>query len=210
MAEDVSTILERSRRGILCREAELRPTADIGKNTTGTAVLELRRFAYSELSSGLRENIEALCWDEFGQYEIVRNTEWARPDYTFAAFDQGELAGFYNLVLRSVSMDEHKVPVAGINNVVTLAGYRGRGIATQLLGDTESYWFETLGTEHGLLLCADALLTFYERLGWYKVRSTVRFSQSDGTRTWSANCMLRTPGTDDIKPSEIDLCGEPW
>ena len=83
---------------------------------------------------------------------------------------------------------------AGLNNLVTLPAHRGHGFGSRLLRETEAQWFDSLGAEAGLLLCADALLPFYSRLGWRKVEARVTYAQPDGSRVWAANCMLLDPG----------------
>lgn len=147
---------------------------------------------------------------EFGQFAIVRETQWAVPDWTYFALEGDELAGFYNIVERSVTFDGVPVRVAGLNNLVTLPAFRGRGIGSRLLRETQGPWFAPLGADCGLLLCADALLPFYSRLGWQKLEARVSYEQSGGARTWAANCMVLDPPRKQVAPRQIDLCGLPW
>ena len=111
-----------------------------------------------------KQQIEAAIQAEFAQFAIVRETSWAMPDWTILALEGDELAAFYNIVERTVTVDGVPVRVAGLNNLVTLPAYRGRGMASRLLRETQEHWFDSLGAECGLLLCADALLPFYSRL----------------------------------------------
>jgi GNAT superfamily N-acetyltransferase len=102
------------------------------------------------------------------------------------------------------------VRVAGLNNMVTMPTHRGRGIASALLRESQPAWFDDLGAECGLLLCADPLLSFYSRLGWQKVAGPVTYAQPDGTRTWAANCMLLHAQGQLPLPKVVDLRGLPW
>jgi GNAT superfamily N-acetyltransferase len=102
------------------------------------------------------------------------------------------------------------VRVAGLNELVTFPAHRGRGVASRLLRETEAQWFESLGAQCGLLLCADALLPFYSRLGWRKVDGRVSYGQPDGPKIWAANCMLLDPFRKVALARDIDLCGLPW
>ena len=140
----------------------------------------------------------------------MRETQWAKPDWSFLTLEITELAAFYNIAERTVSIDGVPVRVAGLNNLVTVPAYRGRGIASRLLRETQPQWFDSLGAECGLLLCADALLPFYSRLGWEKVDVRVTYAQPDGPRAWAANCMLLDPFRNVTATREIDLCGLPW
>jgi hypothetical protein len=79
-----------------------------------------------------------------------------------------------------------------------------------LLRESSGHWFETLGVDCGLLLCADALVPFYSRLGWEKVEARVTYSQARGPQIWAANCMLLDPRRKVAVGREIDLRGLPW
>ena len=140
----------------------------------------------------------------------MRDTQWATPDWSFMAFEGDELAAFYNIIERTVTIDGVPSRVAGLNNLVTLPAYRGHGIASRLLRDTQEHWFDSLGAECGLLLCADALLPFYSRLQWQKAEIRVTYAQPEGSRTWAANCMLLDPRGKAGAAREVDLCGLPW
>jgi GNAT superfamily N-acetyltransferase len=165
---------------------------------------------YFELPAERRQQLGTLANAEFARFALVRETQWTPPDWSYLAFEGDELAAFYNIIERTVKVDGESVRVAGLNNLVTLPAHRSRGVASRLLRETQQQWFESLGAECGLLLCADALLPFYERLGWQKVESRVSYTQPDGPRTWAANCMLLNPLAKLAVAREIDLCGLPW
>jgi GNAT superfamily N-acetyltransferase len=172
--------------------------------------LDIARSRYLELPAERRQQLEAAAQAEFGQFAIVRETRWESPDWSFLALDSAELAAFYNIVERTVTIDDVPVRVAGLNNLVTLPAHRGRGVASRLLRETQEQWFDLLGAECGLLLCADALLPFYSRLGWEKVDARVSYAQPDGPRAWSAHCMMLDPRRKVASVREIDLRGLPW
>ncbi len=147
---------------------------------------------------------------EFAQFAIVRETQWAAADWSWLALEGDDLAAFYNIVERTVTFDGMPVRVAGLNNLLTLPAFRGRGIGSWLLRETQPQWFDSIDAECGLLLCADALLPFYSRLGWRKLAAGVSYSQPDGPRTWAAYCMVLDPLRKLAEPREIDLGGLPW
>lgn len=153
--------------------------------------------------------MESAARAEFEQFAIVRETEWASPDWSFSIGGQEPVA-FYHLVERTVRIDGEDVRVAGINNLVTLPAQRGRGAASELLRRTQPGWFESLGAQLGLLLCADALIPFYRKMGWHQNHAKVTFEQARGTCTWAANCLLLNPSGRPESAREIDLCGRPW
>lgn len=172
--------------------------------------MNITRSRFLELPVERRQQLEAAASAEFGQFALVRETQWATPDWSFLAFEGAELAAFYNLVERTVTIDDAAVRVAGLNNLVTLPAHRGRGVASRLLRETQAQWFEYLDADCGLLLCADALLPFYSRLGWENAGARVTYSQPGGHRVWEANCMLIEPRGVRRDAREIDLGGLPW
>jgi GNAT superfamily N-acetyltransferase len=156
------------------------------------------------------QRLEEIAEGEFGQYALVRETEWAQPDWCYRAFDGEELVVFHNIILRTVRLDHDEVRAAGLNNMITLPSFRGRGAASRLLQETQPQWFDELRAEIGLLLCADALVPFYSKLGWRKLDARVAYDQSSGRKTWAANCMVLDPKGLIGSPREVDLCGLPW
>lgn len=165
---------------------------------------------YLELPPELRERIDEAAWGEFGKFEIVRQTEWATPDWSFLAYEAGELVAYYNLVERIVRIDDAATRVVGVNNLVTMAGHRGRGHASRLLRETQPRWISELSVEAGVLLCADALLPFYSRLEWRRVSCPIVYAQRNGPRTWSESGMLWEPEGGRMPCRQLDLCGLPW
>ncbi len=156
------------------------------------------------------ERLEELAEAEFSQYALVRETEWAQPDWCFRAFVGEEFAAFHNIILRTVRVDGIDVRVAGLNNVITVSAFRGRGVGSEMLRKSVSAWFALPGVECGMLLCADPLVHFYSKLQWRRLDAKVTYAQSTGARTWVANCMVLDPRGLIGSPHEVDLCGQPW
>ena len=164
---------------------------------------------YSELDKETKRQLESFIDDEFGHIPIVKETEWAKPDWTIILYQNNEIATFYNIVERKIIVDENELKMAGINNVITPKKFRGNGFASKVLRETEDFIFNKLNSELGVLLCADALISFYERLNWHKVDCPVYYEQSNGKELWNANTMLLTK-KEKPNPKKIDLNGLPW
>lgn len=154
--------------------------------------------------------LEAIAENVFGHYALVRETEWAQPDWCFRCHEGDALAAFHNLVLRSVEMDGAVVRVAGLNNMITMPAFRGRGVASWLLRATQPRWFEELDADCGMLLCAEELVPFYARLAWRRLEARVFYDQPSGKKTWAASCMVLDPKGLVGAPREVDLRGMPW
>lgn len=165
----------------------------------------------SEVPSDRRAQLDQLAEAEFGRFPLVRETAWAKPDWTFLGMEGEELTCFYHLITRVVSFEGEHKPVAGLNNLITLPAFRGRGLGSSLLLETTAFWFDSLGAEYGLLLCADALVPLYASLGWQETEASVTYAQPTGQRTWAANCMILSPTREEkLSIKRIDLCGLPW
>jgi len=164
---------------------------------------------YSDLNKSTRSTLDRYIEGEFGAVPIVQNTEWAIPDWTVILYEEGEIAAFYNIVIRNILIDGTECKAGGINNLITPQSFRGNGYATQLMQDAGRLLFDELSCELGILLCADELIPFYERFGWYAVGCPVYFDQPAGKQRWDANTMLLTVDGK-REPREIDLNGLPW
>ncbi len=171
----------------------------------------IKYYSYHELDPNLKAELLNYVSEEFGDVPFVKERVWAEPDYVFIKYDGDVIATFYNVVLRNVALDEKVFKVAGINNVITPKQFRGRGYATQTLRETEHILFDELKCDYGLLLCADALVSFYNRMNWYKADAELYYDQPEGKQLYDSNTMLFSPtASSRIIPRKIDLNGLPW
>jgi hypothetical protein len=164
---------------------------------------------YSELTHRIKEKLNSFIDVEFGHIPIVKEIEWATPNWTIIQYKHDEIATFYNIVIRNIKIDGETFKAGGINNVITPKEFRGKGYASKTLRETEYFIFDNLNCDLGVLLCADELVPFYEKLNWYRVDCPVYFEQSTGQKLWGANTMLLTKNGA-LNPSKIDLNGVPW
>lgn len=166
-------------------------------------------YKYAELSPDRQEELERLAALEFGDVPFVKNTKWATPGWSVMKFDGEKLISFYNIVERNIEVDGQILKAGGINNVITKREYRGKGLASLLLKETGKLLFDDLHCDLGLLLCADDLVNFYHRHGWYKVNCQLSYDQPAGKQYYTSNVMCLSRSTP-IAPAKIDLKGLPW
>lgn len=164
---------------------------------------------YVDLPGNIKARLNQFINIEFGHIPIVQETEWAVPDWTIIKYLDNQIVSFYNIVIREIVVDKSSIRIGGINNVITPIEHRGRGYASELLSQTGQIIFNKLDCEFGVLLCADKLIPFYEKLNWYLINCPVYFNQSTGKKLWTANTMLSAKG-EKFHPHEIDLNGLPW
>ncbi|HEX2627603.1 MAG TPA: GNAT family N-acetyltransferase [Chitinophagaceae bacterium] len=165
---------------------------------------------YKALKLDWQNEMAELAELEFGEVPFVKNTKWTTPDWSILKFEGNDLVAFYNIVERDIEVDGQVMKAGGINNVITKREHRGKGLASLLLKETAKLLFEDIHCNLGLLLCADDLVNFYHKHGWYKVNSALTYDQPDGKRDYSSNIMLLTSPEKSIIPKKIDLKGLPW
>lgn len=164
---------------------------------------------YAELLGKTKEKLNSYIENEFGHIPIVSETEWATPNWTIIYYENDQIATFYNIVEREIIIDNKMFKVGGINNLITPKEFRGKGYASKILRKTEHLIFDNLNCDLGVLLCANSLIPFYEKLNWYKVDCPVYFKQSSSIKLWKSNTMLLTKN-ERMSPQKIELNGLPW
>ncbi|PRY12641.1 acetyltransferase (GNAT) family protein [Pontibacter ummariensis] len=171
----------------------------------------IRIYRQEELGQQLKTSLQHQITEAFGQVPFVQERVWAEPDWVMVKHEQDAVATFYGVVVREVSMDGQSYRIAGISNLITPHAFRGKGYASELLSETRDFLFKELGCVYGLLLCADALLPFYSRLGWYKLEARLYYDQPSGKQLYDSNVLLLAPSTQAAGyPQHIDLNGLPW
>lgn len=165
---------------------------------------------YSQLLQIERQQLEQLVEAEFGHIDFVSQISWAQADYSVRKLEDDQLVCFYNIVKRTVSIDGEKQIAMGISNVITPSEHRGKRYAFELLKSTQEQMLKKIGASLGLLLCAEAMVPFYRRLGWKVVDCPVYYTQRDSITLWQAKTMLLIPNKEIGEPREIHLNGNPW
>lgn len=165
----------------------------------------------AELPAGARALIDGWI-DRIFQpgRDLIR---WSPRDWHVILRVGGEFASHVDLVKRSGTAAGQPVIFGGVGDVLTLPDYRGRGYAEQVLRAAQDFMRDTLVVDCGLLVCAEAMIDWYERLGWQVTPDKLWFDQP-----WGRASMPPIPGITMILPfrqmdfpsGEIDLCGLPW
>jgi hypothetical protein len=169
----------------------------------------LQLIKYADLDTDIKNTLEFYIEQEFGHIPLVQETHWASPDWSLFWLNGDKLVSFCNIVIREVHINNEVIKVGGLNNMITPAKHRGNKYSTNLLQAFERVIFEDLDLNAGLLLCADNLVPFYQKLNWRKLDCPVFFEQPDGKKQWEANTMMLFDNSA-YQPSSIDLNGLPW
>jgi hypothetical protein len=164
---------------------------------------------YTGLSLKQKIQLDQLINNEFGHIDFISTIQWAVPDFSVRKFEDDQLVCFYNVIKRTIDIDGNAYNAMGVSNVITPAPYRGRRLAFDLIEQTQDKMMRDLSADLGLLLCAEEMIRFYQRLGWEEVNCKLYYNQDDDPIPWQAKIMLLNRN-DLNPPKQILLNGTPW
>lgn len=149
-------------------------------------------------------------WGEniFGSEDL--QYRWRPKDLHFLLEEGGRVLSHVGLLRHEVSAGGRAVEVAGVGGVATVPEAHGRGLAQRGMRHAAEFFCHEWGTEFGLLFCRDALVHFYERLGWQVVTDPVEIEQPDGPVVCSMNVMVLPCGGRRWPEGPVALRSLPW
>ena len=171
--------------------------------------IDLRRR--EELSQAEQDALASLREEiDFGTPPYTWTPNEARP-WRFLVWQDDRLVTHVGVLDRTIQVGGRPLHVAGVYAVMTRPADRGRGYASAALERAAAFMRDELpAAEHGLLVCIDERIRFYERLGWRRIEAPVAFEQPDGRRVNEINTMV-LPLRGKAWPSgDVDLRGLPW
>jgi GNAT superfamily N-acetyltransferase len=137
---------------------------------------------------------------------------WARPEHGILVRDpDGALVAYVGLVVRAGSLDGAPVTIGGVGSVKTHPRWEGRGYASAGLRRAAAVLTGDHAVGFCLLVCRDALLPYYERLGWRAFPGRLLVEQPAGRVEFTHNRpMVLTGRRAAPAGGVIDLHGPPW
>jgi aminoglycoside 2'-N-acetyltransferase I len=168
--------------------------------------IEVKRT--DELTESERTYIDAWLIQQFG--EESHDYAWSDVDWHVLLRVDDQLVSHVEIVERTGTVDERPVKLGGIGGVVTLSEWRGRGLATAVLGRAATFMRDELRVAFGLLICGQKMIPFYSRLGWQVVAGPLVFDQPGGKVVFDDVTMVLPCAGADWPEGTIDLCGLPW
>lgn len=102
-------------------------------------------------------------------YGYDRQKKWIgenidENDVHVLMYTDESLAGYCNLVWRSVSVAGRTLSVLGIGNVCVAPSYKNLKLGSALMAEVNKFLIDN--HHHGILLCKDALVGFYLKSQW--------------------------------------------
>lgn len=159
-----------------------------------------------DLSPERKIALDRMFQREFGRHTLI----YALPGWHAMGMLDGNLVGRVGILERTISVGQELLRVGGICGVVTAPGYRDRGIASALLGESVAFVKNSLRLPFALLTCRSKLEVFYERSGWKTVKGPTVFAQPDGVRPCKGLTMVLECGPRLWPEGPIDMRGLPW
>lgn len=160
-----------------------------------------------ELVGADRQAVEALGALVFDEEDGLA---WSDIDWHVLIWDGEILVSHVEIIERMGSAGGETVRLGGIGGVATHPAWRGRGLASLALRIAELWLREVVKADFGLLICGEARIPFYRRLGWQVVQGPLCFDQPTGKITFDDVTMVLPCLRRDWPAGAIDLCGLPW
>jgi GNAT superfamily N-acetyltransferase len=135
---------------------------------------------------------------------------WSSSDWLVIGRVDGKIVSIVGMLVREALVGDLPVKLGGIGGVATLPDYRSRGLASALLRESTRFLRDVLKVDFGLLVCEEARIPFYGKLGWQAVPGPLVFDQPGGKITWNEPVMVLPVLKTDWPAGTIDLCGLPW
>jgi predicted N-acetyltransferase YhbS len=152
---------------------------------------------FGPLTDELRAQLEGEEDDPFDSAGLLLHFRRKEQHVALRGPD-GRLVASTGMLVVDVDVAGERFPVVGLGGVIVNAGWRGRGLARQVV-EAALAKARTLGPQFALLFCHADRAGLYARLGFAEVDSAVSVGQPDGYEPMSQRTMWRA-----LRP------GAPW
>jgi GNAT superfamily N-acetyltransferase len=171
--------------------------------------MEIEIKSDSDITAAEREQTDDCLRQAFWGL-IDYHYEWSEADWHVMMRVDGMLVSYLAIVERVGAVNERPVKLGGIGGVATVPEWRGRGLASAVMGKAAAFMDDELSVEFGLLLCDETTVPFYRRLGWEIVPGPLVFDQPGGKTTFPDLTMVLPFAGRAWPQGTIDLRGLPW
>lgn len=175
--------------GSIAARIEVRPTESLSE-------WELAEYAR------VRARID---YGEVLGYEFTSIREWR-----VLVWVNGELASHVGISRRIITVDGQGMEIGAVGGVWTAPEFREQGLARAAMNTATEFLCNKVRVQAGLLLCREHVASFYENVGWQRVRALLLFDQPQGKTVWHLPVMVWLCQIDSWPPGTIDLHGFPW
>jgi ribosomal protein S18 acetylase RimI-like enzyme len=174
--------------------------------------------AEHEMTRAQEQRIQELLIAAYPQYAELwsRQSFWGGPaEYRVWLEHEDKPIAHLGFARRTISVGNQEVLIAGIGAVCTHPEFQGRGVGKQLFTGLKRILLVRLPVEFAYLECREAVIGFYEKVGFTYMRQTVHCFHPD-KQMWLNDTgakmvmPIRKTITEWDSKSLIDLRGMPW
>jgi GNAT superfamily N-acetyltransferase len=191
-----------TRRGAVLLGRLLRPVLPKPNFKSDTITVEVRRV--SEMS-----RISRIAMRLWLAWLFSWHTRWAAFDWYVSVHAGRRIVSMAGIVDRPGEIDGIPTRLGLVGAVFTLPEHRQRGFATDVVRRANQLLADEIGSEFGVLLCADSMVPFYARQGWKWVPNTMRFERFGRPGFAQGNVMVYECAGRALPAGTIDVMGLP-
>jgi hypothetical protein len=168
----------------------------------------MRYIQTDELSDEVRRILFQWTSDPF--QSKAWGITWRPMDHHILVYEDNQPVSHVGLVRETVSVGSEQLAVGGLGKVITIPGFRGRGLAQLGINAAVRILIQEWNLKHGLLFCFPPLKAFYESLGWTTWKEAVWVSQPQGRIALPFLSMVQAWDGAEWPSGEIEIQTSPW
>ena len=143
-------------------------------------------------------------------FGVAPDLSWRSKDCHFLLYAEGELVSHVGALKHGISVDGEPVRVGGVGGVATVLTAQKKGYARKLMRHAAEVFEREWKVDAGLLFCLPRLTSFYEALGWQRVKDSVLIEQPGGQLVSPMEVMVLPFGGKGWPSGSIELRSLPW
>lgn len=141
---------------------------------------------------------------------------YARPQYRLWLEDaDARMVAHLDFEERLIDVNGTDVLIAGVGEVATHPDYQKQGLGRLLMEHLQKNLFEQFIVEYAFLQCREAVVGYYQAVGWHRIEQTTHEVDPDTDEVIITNgptmiLPIHKSISDWQTDGEIDLRGLPW
>jgi GNAT superfamily N-acetyltransferase len=138
--------------------------------------------------------------------------KWRKKDLHFTLYSEGRATSHVGTLIDKVTVNSRTITICGIGAVVTRKDAQNKGLASKLLAQVMKWAKESTDAQFGFLFCREAMVPFYESMGWKLIEGVVLIEQPSGEMESPIPAMVYPLRGNDTEwpPGEVKIGGLPW
>ncbi|NNC12570.1 GNAT family N-acetyltransferase [Planctomonas sp. JC2975] len=182
--------------------------------------ISVRTVAHGELQSSdlarIGELFDAQYQQEFGTWTPDSPYGYSPADFHTLVFRRRALVAHVGFQIRTITVGDEAVTIAGTGGVLTDKAVRGAGYGRAAMESAQLAMRTEREVEFGYLGCREGVVPFYESVGWHRIHAIERciswLDQATNIVTENAPLLICAAqrAIEEWPRGDIDLHGTPW